>query len=37
MNLQYVDLYYMHWPVIDMDQTGKVWNHRQLEEYWKDM
>jgi diketogulonate reductase-like aldo/keto reductase len=31
MGLKYVDVYYMHWPLIDMDPTGKVWNHRPLE------
>jgi len=30
MGLKYVDVYYMHWPLIDMDQTGKIWNHRPL-------
>jgi diketogulonate reductase-like aldo/keto reductase len=27
----------MHWPLIDMDQSTKEWNHRPLEEFWKDM
>ncbi len=37
MRLKYVDVYYMHWPLIDMDHDGKEWNHRPLEEYWQDM
>lgn len=37
MRLKYVDVYYMHWPLIDMDQDQKEWNHRPLEEFWKDM
>jgi aldehyde reductase len=36
MNLKYVDVYYMHWPLMDMDPDGKLFIHRPLEEIWKD-
>lgn len=34
MQLDYVDLYYLHWPLVDMDPKGEKWMHRSLEQVW---
>ena len=34
MQLDYVDLYYLHWPMVDMDPQGDKFLHRSLEEAW---
>lgn len=31
MQLDYVDVYYMHWPFVDMDAKGDKFLHRPLE------
>jgi diketogulonate reductase-like aldo/keto reductase len=36
MGLKYIDLYYLHWPVVSPDGEGK-WTHRQIYDIWKDM
>lgn len=37
MQLDYVDMYYLHWPITDMDPEGKEWMHRPLWEFWEMM
>ncbi len=34
MQLDYVDVYYLHWPTVDMDPKGEKFMHRSLEECW---
>jgi diketogulonate reductase-like aldo/keto reductase len=36
MQLKYIDLLYLHWPFIDMDEHGEF-QHRAIEEVWADM
>lgn len=37
MQLEYVDLYYLHWPVVDMEPKGEGFLHRGLGEVWARM
>ena len=37
MQLDYVDIYYLHWPFCDMDPEGKEWTHKSIEEVWTEM
>lgn len=34
MQLDYVDVYYLHWPFVDMDAKGEKFLYRPLEECW---
>ncbi len=31
MQLDYVDLFYVHWPFLDMDEKGESFTHKYLE------
>lgn len=36
MQLKYIDLLYIHWPFVDMDDSGEF-NHKPIEEIWKEL
>lgn len=36
MQLKYIDLLYLHWPLVDMSETGEF-NHKSLEDIWSEM
>jgi diketogulonate reductase-like aldo/keto reductase len=33
MQLKYIDLLYLHWPVVDIGSGGEF-NHKSLEDIW---
>lgn len=33
MQLKYLDILYLHWPFVNMEETGEF-NHKPLEEIW---
>ena len=37
MQLDYVDLYYLHWPLTDKSPEGNDWCHKPLEVFWNEM
>lgn len=36
MQLKYIDLMYVHWPLVDMDDSGEF-NHKPIEELWGEL
>lgn len=36
MQLKYFDMVYLHWPFVDINDTGE-YNHKPLEEFWAEL
>jgi diketogulonate reductase-like aldo/keto reductase len=36
MQLKYFDMVYLHWPFVDVNDTGE-YNHKSLEEFWAEL
>ena len=36
MQLKYIDLVYLHWPFVEIEESGEF-NHKPIEEVWKEL